>query len=35
VCVFFSRDNLPAETTQGTRARIAEVFDGTPPPDVW
>jgi ADP-ribose pyrophosphatase YjhB (NUDIX family) len=34
-CGFFSRDNLPAETTQGTRARIAEVFDGTPSPEFW
>jgi len=25
---FFARDALPADTTRGTRARLAEVFDG-------
>jgi ADP-ribose pyrophosphatase YjhB (NUDIX family) len=34
-CGFFARDNLPAETTQGTRRRLAEVFDGAPVSEVW
>ena len=32
---FFARDALPAETTRGTRARIAEVFDGAPVTAQW
>jgi 8-oxo-dGTP pyrophosphatase MutT (NUDIX family) len=32
---FFARDALPADTTRGTRARIAEVFDGTPMSERW
>ena len=32
---FFARDNLPDGTTEGTRARIAEVFDGRPPNEFW
>jgi 8-oxo-dGTP pyrophosphatase MutT (NUDIX family) len=34
-CGFFAPDALPAETTQGTRLRIAEVFDGTEPTLTW
>jgi ADP-ribose pyrophosphatase YjhB (NUDIX family) len=34
-CGFFARDNLPAETTQGTRRRLAEVFDGVPVSEFW
>ena len=30
-CGFFAADALPAETTQGTRLRIAEVLDGKTP----
>ena len=32
---FFARDALPAATTEGTRRRIAEVFDGGAMSDVW
>jgi ADP-ribose pyrophosphatase YjhB (NUDIX family) len=32
---FFSRDDLPPDTTAGTRARIAEVLDGTRASDIW
>jgi 8-oxo-dGTP pyrophosphatase MutT (NUDIX family) len=32
---FFPRDDLPPGTTGGTRRRIAEICDGTPPPPVW
>jgi len=32
---FFARDNLPAGTTEGTRARITEVFDGKPAAEFW
>jgi ADP-ribose pyrophosphatase YjhB (NUDIX family) len=32
---FFARDNLPDGTTEGTRARIAEVFDGKPSSEFW
>ena len=32
---FFARDALPADTTRGTRARIAEVFDGVPIAEQW
>ena len=28
-------DALPADTTSGTRARIAEVLDGTPAAERW
>jgi 8-oxo-dGTP pyrophosphatase MutT (NUDIX family) len=32
---FFARDALPVETTEGTRRRIAEVFDGTVVTEAW
>jgi 8-oxo-dGTP pyrophosphatase MutT (NUDIX family) len=32
---FFSVDALPADTTAGTRARIAEVVNGRSAPDRW
>jgi ADP-ribose pyrophosphatase YjhB (NUDIX family) len=32
---FFARDALPAETTRGTRERIAELFAGHPRSDIW
>ena len=32
---FFDRDSLPEGTTSGTRARIAEVLDGTKPAELW
>jgi 8-oxo-dGTP pyrophosphatase MutT (NUDIX family) len=32
---FFARDALPTDTTRGTRARIAEVFDGVPVTEQW
>ena len=32
---FFPRDRLPEGTTAGTRARLAEVFDGVPPAPDW
>jgi 8-oxo-dGTP pyrophosphatase MutT (NUDIX family) len=34
-CGFFAPDALPAETTQGTRLRIAEVLDGKKPIATW
>jgi ADP-ribose pyrophosphatase YjhB (NUDIX family) len=32
---FFKIDDLPGETTTGTRARIAEVMAGAPPSRTW
>ncbi len=32
---FFAVDALPADTTNGTRLRIAEVLGGKPPADRW
>ena len=32
---FFSRDALPPDTTRGTRARLAEVFDGATVSPRW
>ena len=32
---FFPVDALPEGTTRGTRARIAEVLNGTPTSKVW
>jgi ADP-ribose pyrophosphatase YjhB (NUDIX family) len=32
---FFARDNLPGGATEGTRARITEVFEERPPSEVW
>jgi ADP-ribose pyrophosphatase YjhB (NUDIX family) len=32
---FFARDALPAETTAGTRRRLAEMFDGAPQSANW
>jgi ADP-ribose pyrophosphatase YjhB (NUDIX family) len=32
---FFSRDALPADTTPGTRRRLAEIFDGAPQEAHW
>src|SRR3954453_7416844 len=32
---FFPGDALPPDTTRGTRARIAEVFDRAPPAEQW
>ena len=32
---FFSPDALPADTTPGTRRRIAEVLEGAPPSELW
>jgi 8-oxo-dGTP pyrophosphatase MutT (NUDIX family) len=32
---FFGRDQLPAETTPATRARLAEVLDGAPIAETW
>jgi 8-oxo-dGTP pyrophosphatase MutT (NUDIX family) len=34
-CGFFEASALPAETTKGTRLRISEVLDGTPPIATW
>jgi len=34
-CGFFATDALPAETTHGTRLRIAEVLDGKKPIATW
>jgi 8-oxo-dGTP pyrophosphatase MutT (NUDIX family) len=34
-CGFFAADALPAETTAGTRLRIAEVLDHAPPILTW
>lgn len=32
---FFALDALPAETTKGTRRRLAEIFDGAPQSQNW
>ena len=32
---FFARGNLPDGTTEGTRARLSEVFDGNSPSELW
>ncbi|OYU89921.1 MAG: NUDIX hydrolase [Bradyrhizobiaceae bacterium PARB1] len=32
---FFALDELPADTTQGTRQRLAEIFDGKPVIPTW
>lgn len=32
---FFPPDALPSDTTAGSRARIGEVLNGTPPPARW
>jgi ADP-ribose pyrophosphatase YjhB (NUDIX family) len=32
---FFARDDLPPDTTAGTRARIAEVLEGVKPSETW
>lgn len=32
---FFARDDLPPDTTAGTRARIAEVLDAIKPSETW
>jgi ADP-ribose pyrophosphatase YjhB (NUDIX family) len=32
---FFARADLPPDTTQGTRARIAEVLEGKPAAESW
>ena len=34
-CGFFAVDALPAETTEGTRRRIAEVVHGQAPIQTW
>jgi 8-oxo-dGTP pyrophosphatase MutT (NUDIX family) len=34
-CGFFDANALPAETTQGTRLRIAEVLEGRAPKATW
>lgn len=34
-CGFFATDALPADTTDGTRLRIAEVLEGRPPILTW
>lgn len=34
-CGFFDPARLPADTTKGTRARIAEVMDDQSPAEVW
>lgn len=34
-CGFYAADALPAETTRGTRLRIAEVLDGAAPIATW
>jgi len=34
-CGFYDVAALPAETTQGTRLRIAEVLDGKSPIATW
>ena len=34
-CGFFAIDALPADTTEGTRRRIAEVIDGQKPIATW
>jgi 8-oxo-dGTP pyrophosphatase MutT (NUDIX family) len=32
---FFPLDKLPEGTTQGTRARLAEIFEGIKPSKIW
>lgn len=32
---FFARESLPPDTTPATRARLAEVLDGAPRPEIW
>ncbi len=32
---FFSRRDLPKDTSAGTRARLAEILDGAPIPELW
>ncbi len=32
---FFALDALPADTTRGTRARLMEIAEGVPPPELW
>jgi ADP-ribose pyrophosphatase YjhB (NUDIX family) len=32
---FFPRSDLPEQTTAGTRARLAEIFDSAPVREVW
>ena len=32
---FFAPNELPADTTRGTRERIAEVLSGRPPAELW
>jgi 8-oxo-dGTP pyrophosphatase MutT (NUDIX family) len=34
-CGFFAADALPADTTEGTRLRIAEVLQNRPPIPTW
>ena len=34
-CGFYDAGALPADTTQGTRRRIAEVLDGAAPIAAW
>jgi hypothetical protein len=34
-CGFFAADALPADTTEGTRLRIAEVLQNRPPIATW
>ena len=34
-CRFFALDELPGDTTAGTRARIAEVLLGVPASERW
>ena len=34
-CGFFETSALPAETTEGTRLRIAEVLEGKEPISTW
>jgi hypothetical protein len=34
-CGFFEADAMPAETTEGTRLRIAEVLEGKTPIATW
>jgi hypothetical protein len=31
----FARDELPAQTERGTRARIDEIFDAIPKTSLW
>jgi hypothetical protein len=34
-CGFFALDALPVDTTEGTRLRLAEVFDNRPLSATW